>query len=119
MTTEIFAKRLKELRAQNGLSLEQMAEKLNVTAQSLSLYERAKRTINIDLLCDISKQFNVSADYLVGLSDVPSLDTNIQAVCDYTGLSEKAVKNITLINEQYRKDITFEDFVKLSAHKSE
>ena len=94
MTTNVFAQRLKELRTKNGLSLEQMAEKLKVTAQSLSLYERAQRTIHIDLLSEISKQFNVSADYLIGLSDVPSLDTNIQAVCEYTGLSEKAIKMI-------------------------
>ena len=93
-TVEIFAGRLKALRTERNLSLNQLAKELNITAQSLSLYENAKRTINIDLLTDISKYFDVSADYLVGLSDIPSLDTDLQAVCKYTGLNEDTVTRI-------------------------
>lgn len=98
MITEKFAERLKKLRNDSNLSLEELAHSLGVTAQSLSLYERAKRTINIDLLYQISKYFNVSADYLLGLTDVPSLDTDVQGVCKYTGLSEKAINEIREYN---------------------
>jgi transcriptional regulator with XRE-family HTH domain len=88
---DVFAQRLKDLRIQRGLSLNQLAKDIGVTAQSLSLYENSKRTINIDLLNDIAKYFNVSADYLIGLSDVASLDTDMQAVCDYIGLDDVSV----------------------------
>lgn len=88
---DVFAQRLKDLRIQRGLSLNQLAKDISVTAQSLSLYENSKRTINIDLLNDIAKYFNVSADYLIGLSDTQSLDTDMQAVCGYIGLDDVSV----------------------------
>lgn len=90
--TEIFAQRLIELREQNGISQQQLADSLNITRQSLSLYEKAERTINIDLLVKIANYFNVSADYLLGLSSVSKVDLELKAICDYTGLTEQSVK---------------------------
>lgn len=93
-TTDVFAKRFKQLRTDKGLSLQKIAQDLNVTAQSLSLYEKGQRTINIDLLKRIAEYFGVSSDYLIGLSDVAATNTDLKAACDYTGLSEKAVAEI-------------------------
>lgn len=90
--TEIFAKRLKELRLCKDLSLKKLASDLGVTAQSLSLYETGQRAINIDLLKRIAEYFSVSSDYLLGLSDAATNDADLKAVCDYTGLSEDAVR---------------------------
>lgn len=98
MTTEIFAERLKGLRNDHGISLKELAGSLDTTAQSLSLYERAERTINIDLLVKISKYFNVSTDYLLGLTGNKTNDTELQAVCGYTGLCEDAVKSLATCN---------------------
>lgn len=43
----------------------------------------------------ISKRlYDVSADYILGLRDVKSTDTNIKSICDYTGLSESAIKKL-------------------------
>lgn len=89
---EIFAQRLIELREQKGISQQQLADSLNITRQSLSLYEKAERTINIDLLVKIANYFNVSADYLLGLSSVSKVDLELKAICDYTGLTEKSAK---------------------------
>ena len=118
-----FAKRLTmlldEIKEKKGIVQKDVAQVVGVSRQALGKWASGETVPDVLDLVKLSNYFGMSADYLVGLSDVPSLDMNIQAVCDYTGLSEKAVKNITLINEQYRKDITFEDFVKLSAHKSE
>lgn len=98
-TTEIFAKRLKKLRNENrfsktGISLKELASALDTTAQSLSLYEKAERTINIDMLVKISKYFNVSTDYLLGLTDNKTADTDLQSVCKYTGLNDEAVSTL-------------------------
>lgn len=93
-TTEVFAERFKQLRTDKGLSLQKIAQDLDVTAQSLSLYEKGQRTINIDLLKRIAEYFGVSSDYLIGLSDVAATNTELKAACDYTGLSEKAVTEI-------------------------
>ena len=59
---EILAERLIELRESNNLTQQELADKLGITRQSLSLYERAERTINIDVLMEISRCFNVSTD---------------------------------------------------------
>ena len=53
-----------------------------------------ERTANIDLLKKISEHYNISADYLLGLTDNATVDTNLQAVCEYTGLSDKAILTI-------------------------
>lgn len=39
----------------------------------------------------LSKYFGVSADYLLGLSNVKTTDTNLQAVCNFTGLDTSSV----------------------------
>jgi repressor LexA len=67
-TTETFAQRLKELRKSQQVSLQDLAEILHTTRQSLSIYEKGERAINIELLAGIANYFDVSADYLLGLS---------------------------------------------------
>lgn len=91
---KIFAERLRQLRLRRSESLHTTAEALGVTAQSLSLYEKGQRTINIDLLKKIAEYFGVSADYLIGLSDTAAIDTDMKAVCEYTGLTEESIENI-------------------------
>lgn len=88
---DIFAQKLIKLRESKKMTQFQLAKELGITRQSLSLYEIGERTINIDLLYDIAKYFNVSADYLIGLSDVASLDTDVQAVCQYTGVNDAGI----------------------------
>jgi len=104
--TEEFAKRLKQLRFNKGVSLKKAAEALGVTAQSLSLYENGMRTINIDLLQKVAQYFGVSSDYLIGLSDAATTDTDLKAVCDYVELSEKAVEKLRTVSQEGGNDCT-------------
>ena len=67
---EIFAKRLKELRTQQKLSQKEMAEKLHIKQQSYSRYELATGEPSLATLREIAIFFNVSTDYLVGLSEI-------------------------------------------------
>lgn len=62
--------RIKELRENRRLMQEILASELNITQQSLSKYERDITTIKIDILKRIAKYFNVTTDYLLGVSDV-------------------------------------------------
>lgn len=98
-TKEIFAKRLVDLREKKEITQQTLADNLGITRQSLSLYEQAERTINIDLLVKISKFFDVSTDYLLGLTQAKTTDTDFKSVCDYTGLSEEAIKTICEISK--------------------
>ena len=98
-TTDVFAERFKKLRLEKKLSLQKIAQDLNVTAQSLSLYEKGQRTINIDLLKRTAEYFKVSSDYLIGISDVATVDTNVKSICEYTGLTEENIKLLNTLKE--------------------
>lgn len=91
---EKFADRLVKLRESNNISQQELADSLGVTRQSLSLYEKAERTINIDLLAKIADFFNVSTDYLLGITGNPSKNPDITNACNVTGLDEEAIKSL-------------------------
>ncbi|MCX4297236.1 MAG: helix-turn-helix transcriptional regulator [Lachnospiraceae bacterium] len=62
--------RIKELRENRRLIQAILASELNITQQSLSKYERDITTIKIDILKSIAEYFNVTTEYLLGVSDV-------------------------------------------------
>lgn len=64
-----FHERLKELRTDKGLSQSQLAGQLNVDFRTISNWENGVRQPNINTLVVIAKFFEVSADYLLGISD--------------------------------------------------
>ena len=64
MNIEI-ANKLVELRKKAGLSQEELAEKLNVSRQAVSKWERAEASPDMDNLIALSKLYNVSLDDLV------------------------------------------------------
>ena len=98
---ETFAKRIKALREKKGLSCVQLAKELGVSSASLGYYERKERVPDIEVLNMFCKYYNVSADYLMGLSDVASLDIEKQKVANYLRLSEKAVDEIKKQTNNY------------------
>ena len=62
--------RIKKLREKRGLIQPILAAELGITQQMLSKYERDTSTIKVDVLKELAKYFNVTTDYLLGLSDV-------------------------------------------------
>ena len=70
----MFYERIKELRLSLGITQVQLANRLGVTKQCVSNWESGYIQPSIDMLVRIAKTFSVSADYLLGLSDTPTLD---------------------------------------------
>ncbi|MCI7180056.1 MAG: helix-turn-helix domain-containing protein [Lachnospiraceae bacterium] len=62
--------RIKSLRKKRGLIQEILAAELGITQQMLSKYEKDISAIKVDILKKLAKYFNVTTDYLLGLSDV-------------------------------------------------
>lgn len=60
-----FNEKLKELRKQNNMTQEQLAEKLYVSRTAISKWESGKGYPNIESLKSISKVFSVSIDELL------------------------------------------------------
>lgn len=59
--------RIRELRKNLSLSQEALAEKIGTTQQAVSRMENNANDIPSDLLIEISKQFNVTTDYILGI----------------------------------------------------
>ena len=62
--------RIKQLRQKRGVIQEILAAELGITQQMLSKYERDIILIKVDILKKIAAYFNVTTDYLLGVSDV-------------------------------------------------
>ena len=58
-------KRIQQLRKERELTQEQLAEKLNVSQNTIAKIESGLRRPSIDFLLEISECFNVSTNYLV------------------------------------------------------
>ncbi len=64
-----FAERLNYLRAQNGISRRQLAERLNVSVRLISYWENGQRECDFDTLLRLSDIFDASVDYLLGKTE--------------------------------------------------
>lgn len=92
-----FPLRLKELMEETNTTQQALGEAIGVTRQAISNYLTGVSGPDWEKLAKISRYFGVSADYLVGNTDVQSSDTDIQAACRYTGLPEAAVVQLQKI----------------------
>ncbi len=68
----MFCLKLKMLRENEGLSQQALAEKLNVSQSTVGMWESNNRKPNRKALEKIASLFNVSTDYLLGLTDNPT-----------------------------------------------
>ena len=64
-----YRKRMFDLRTDNDLRQEDLANVLNITGQAYGMYENGKRCLPIEHLITLCKFYNVSADYLLGKID--------------------------------------------------
>ncbi len=64
-----FSQRLTELRKEKNLSQDKLAKQLNIKQQTVSSWEKGEREPDFDMLITLAKVFNVSTDYLLGLTD--------------------------------------------------
>ncbi len=64
-----FSKRFQQLRVEAGLTQSQIAKVLNTTQRRISYLESGKVEPDLNTLIFISKHFEVSTDYLLGLKE--------------------------------------------------
>ncbi len=64
-----YPERMRELRQDLDLSQEKIAKMLGVAQTTYSQYELDKRSMPIVYLVTLCKFYNVSADYMLGLTD--------------------------------------------------
>lgn len=68
-----YAERIRALREVAGKTQSEVAALLNVGQRTYCDYERGKIRIPVDSLIILARLYDVSMDYISGVSDVPSL----------------------------------------------
>jgi len=69
MDSAIFRERLKKLREDKNISAESLSLEMEFDKNCIWLWENGKRKPNVASIYKIAKYFNVTSDYLLGLSD--------------------------------------------------
>ena len=64
-----FTKRFNEILQQSGKTQVEIAKALNVTKQCVNDYKTGKSVPSLETLYTLCKYLDVSADYLLGLTD--------------------------------------------------
>lgn len=90
----LFPTRFMELCSTEDKSLQCWGDDFGVTRQTISNWQLGESVPDIVKLTEIAKYFNVSTDYLLGISDTKSLDVTARAAVEYTDLTESAVEKL-------------------------
>lgn len=67
-------KRIRDLREDRDLTQKEISKKLNCSQQVYSNYELGQRDIPTDILIKLSMLYNVSVDYILGITDNPTIN---------------------------------------------
>lgn len=87
-----FQARLREQHSKKSRTLDELATIFGATRQTVSKWMTGESVPDIIALAKIAEFYNVSTDYLLGFSNTTSIDVNVKASMEYTGLSEEAVE---------------------------
>lgn len=73
-----FSEKLLTLRKANDMTQEQLAEKLDVSRQSVSKWESGQATPELEKIVAMSAVFNVTTDYLLKSSEIDDLSVKTE-----------------------------------------
>lgn len=93
-----LAKRLSALVTDVG----ELKDYLGVSVQAVSQYLLGICKPSIENLAKIADFYQVSTDYLLGRTAVPSSNPNVKDACCYTGLSQKAADQLHEKSEELK-----------------
>lgn len=87
----MLGKRIKELRLERGVTQSELSDYLGLTPKMVSFYELEQRFPPQDIIIKLADYFNVSADYLLGRSEIRNSDELLK---EYSSLYNKSPKEI-------------------------
>lgn len=92
--------RYRELREEKNLTIKELSQKINCNEKTISFYENGDRELSIGTLQKYADFFNVSTDYLLGITDIRSSDIDRKKICEMTGLSGEALNWLIYAREE-------------------
>lgn len=99
-----FANRLKILRKENNINQEQLASYINKSRSTIAGYEVRDRLPDLNTIIDIAKTFDISTDWLLGLTeDKSKLSEYTTDYCNgvkflFENIAEQLIRNGIIIN---------------------
>lgn len=92
----MIGNKIKKLREELGINQEDLAKRINVSASSVAMYETNKRQPNYETLTKLADLFNVSTDYLLGITTERNIEINIaqSGGLDTEGLSDEELEEV-------------------------
>lgn len=98
--TKILSERLQKLTEEKRdidykLSDAKQAKQIGIDYQAFRKYLNDSAECPISSITKMAKYYKVSIDYLLGMTDNKTPNIKLKAVCDYTGLNEKAIVRIS------------------------
>ena len=82
MDSNIISIRIKELRTSLKLTQKDFASSLNISTVSVSSYETGAKNPSLEIVISIAQKYNVSLDWLCGLSENKSLEKELSTYTD-------------------------------------
>ena len=95
----MFSDKLRQMRKKMGITQAKLAKKLKVSPSTIGMYEQGRREPDAEMLVKMAKFFDVSVDYLVGVSKCHKNISNIDELAEQIGI---------ILKEQYGLKISDE-----------
>lgn len=106
----LFSHRLKHLRQKYKLTQKELADILGMKSTAICNYESKRNEPSFDKLIALAEYFDVSCDYLLGVSDVflPIYDDGIDNdIIDFFQLYQRLNKESTIEVKNYMKYLLY------------
>ena len=94
--------KIKTLREKKGLTQLELSKDLNVVRQTVAQWENQERDLKTGAIISLAKYFNVSADYLLGLTENTSTNISEIGISNKTGFSTSTVENILNLSAEHK-----------------
>lgn len=91
---KVIADKIKILREKKGITQSELAANLGITLSAVNAWEMGITVPSTQYVVELAKFFNVSADYLLGLSSTSTISVD--------GLNEREIASLVEISECYR-----------------
>ena len=107
---ESFIKKLSILLEEKNITQRELADKINVTEVTISRYLSGERSPRIEIVNKIAEYFDVSIDYLLGVSDIrnPVVEA-YKDLLERKAIQEKGKEELVIGLSRENKDVLTEE----------
>ena len=105
-SNKIIGYKIAEARGKAGEHQADLAAALGVKREMVNYWENGARPIKAEIIIEIAKRYDVSADFLLGLDKSPTKTGDKKKAEIYTGLSSQAVENLHEFNASGAHQLT-------------